>query len=71
MCGNLTNVFREFLIYKINYIDPLFINTTFLMNCYNDSKDYEYSFNYNIEFEQINSCLLKESENSEVCQKLC
>lgn len=33
-CSNIINHFAEFIFYKVNYVDPLIINTNFLMNCY-------------------------------------
>ena len=70
MCNSLTNVFSEFIMYKVNYIDPLILNSTFLMNCYNDTDTYTYDFQYDINFEDINLCI-QEGGNSKACLKLC
>lgn len=70
MCNSLTNTFSEFIMYKLNFIDPLIINSTFLMNCFEDTDIYTYEFSYNIKFEDINECIEK-GGNSPSCYKLC
>lgn len=43
-CSKLINTFREFIYYKVNYIDPMIINTTFLLNCFYNTDEYYFNF---------------------------
>lgn len=56
-CAQVVNIFREFLYYKVNYIDPMILNANFLMNCYYNTDEYEFNFNYNIPLKNINNCI--------------
>ncbi len=45
-CTNLIDIFREYLLYKVYYIDPIIINSNFLFNCYRDTSQYQLDFYY-------------------------
>jgi len=56
-CTNLINFFSEFIYLKINYIDPMIINSNFLMNCYYNTNKYQLNVNYGVTLEKINNCI--------------
>lgn len=41
-CNDLIFMFREFIMFKIYYLDPLILNTNLLFNCHEDQDIYEY-----------------------------
>ena len=69
-CSNIIDQFREFINYKINFIDPMIINSTFIMNCYYDTDEYEFNFSYDIHLKEIKNCINNETTGYE-CVKLC
>ncbi len=69
-CGSLIDVFREFVLYKVNYIDPLVINGNYLMNCYYNTNKHDFDFTYNVLFEEVNKCIMK-GGITESCIKVC
>lgn len=69
-CSNVIDQFREFINYKINFIDPMIINSTFIMNCYYDTDEYDFTFSYDIHLKEIKNCINNESTGYE-CVKLC
>lgn len=70
-CSKLIELFREFLIYKVYYIDPMIINSNFLFNCYEDSNKYKLDFNYNTTLDEISSCIESDGMATDDCLKLC
>ena len=67
MCNDLIFFFREFIMFKVYYLDPLIVNTNMLFNCYEDTEEYKYNFFYNVTFHSIKNCL----EEGEECEFLC
>ena len=70
-CSKLIELFREFLIYKVYYIDPMIINSNFLFNCYEDSNKYKLDFNYNTTLDEISSCIESDGMATDDCLRLC
>lgn len=66
-CNDLIFFFREFLMFKVYYLDPLIVNTRLLFNCYEDKDLYDYNLFYNSTFASIQQCL----ENGEDCEFVC
>lgn len=67
MCNDLVFYFREFIIYKINYVDPLIINLNKIFNCIDDADTYLEDYPYNVSLKNINDCLNK----GENCEYMC
>lgn len=70
MCANVIEQFREFIYYKVNYIDPMIININFMMNCYFNTDTYLFNFDYNLSLESINNCVTSGGTGPE-CIQLC
>ena len=49
-CNDLIFFFREFIMFKTYYLDPLVQNTKLLINCYNDDDKLKYDLFYHTEF---------------------
>lgn len=56
-CSKIVNVFREFIYYKINYIDSMIVNSTFLLNCFYNTDEYTFDFSYDLSKDKINDCI--------------
>lgn len=56
-CSKIVNVFREFVYYKVNYVDPMIVNTTFLLNCYYNTDRFVFDFSYDLSLDKINDCV--------------
>lgn len=69
-CSNLVNFFSEFLYYKINYIDPMIINSNFLMNCYFNTDEFQLKIEYEVTLDKINKCLASGGTTGD-CIDLC
>lgn len=67
MCNDLIFFFREFIMFKVYYLDPLFINTNLLFNCMEDTDKYKFNLIYNVTFGNIESCV----EKGENCEFVC
>lgn len=67
MCNDLIFFFREFIMFKVYYLDPLFINTNLLFNCMEDTEKYKFNLIYNVTFGNIESCV----EKGENCEFVC
>ena len=52
-CNDLIFFFREFLMFKVYYLDPLIVNTRLLFNCYEDKDLYDFNLFYNSTFASI------------------
>ena len=70
MCSNIIDMFREFFYLKVNLIDPMIINTNFLMNCYYQTDSYLFNFEYNTRLEDINNCATSGGTSPE-CIQVC
>lgn len=66
-CNDLIFFFKEFIMFKVFYIDPMIINTNFLFNCYENTDEYRFDFNYNTTYNTIESCV----ERGEGCEYVC
>lgn len=69
-CGKLIKFTKDYLYYKVNVLDPMAINTSFLYNCVKEKDEMQINIDYPLTLEDINSCLL-EGENSEECVQVC
>ena len=69
MCNDLIFYFREFIIYKVNYIDPLISNLNKIFNCIDDGDFYPEENQYDVSLENINSCLNKGENCEYVCKE--
>ena len=67
MCNDLIFFFREFIMFKVYYLDPFFINTNLLFNCMEDTDKYKFNLIYNVTFGNIESCV----EKGENCEFVC
>ncbi len=66
-CNNLIFFFREFIMFKVYYFDPLIVNTNLLFNCYENEELYDFNLFYNTTFQNIESCV----EKGENCEYVC
>ena len=66
-CTNLIYYFREFIMFKVFYIDPMIINTNFLFNCYENTDKYHFNFNYSTTYNTIKDCV----EHGTDCEYIC
>ena len=69
MCNDLIFFFREFIMFKVYYLDPLIINTNLLFNCYEDTDEYKYNFFYNTTYHTIEDCVEKGLDCEFVCKE--
>lgn len=69
MCNDLIFFFREFLVFKVFFLDPLMVNTNLLFNCYEDTDIYKYDLFYEANFASIKHCLEKGEECEFVCKE--
>ena len=70
MCAGIVNVFKEFIYYKVNYIDPMIVNVNFVMNCYYNTNQYQFNFDYNLSLSSINKCV-NSSGSGPDCIEIC
>ena len=68
-CNELTNFFREFLKYKIYFLDPFIINANFMLNCNGDTDKFKYDFDYQVTYGEIKSCIEEDEHCSNVCRE--
>lgn len=66
-CNDLIFFFREFIMFKVFFIDPMIVNTNYLLNCYEDTDKYTYKFEYMTEYQMIEDCV----EKGENCEFVC
>lgn len=69
-CTNLIDSFNEFIRFKVNYFDPLVINSGFLLNCYNGTDTTYLKLDYKVLLNEINECINKGGIRRS-CQKVC
>jgi hypothetical protein len=67
MCNDLIFFFREFIMFKVYYLDPFFINTNMLFNCMEDTDKYKFNLIYNVTYPNIEACV----EKGENCEFVC
>lgn len=66
-CNDLIFFFREYIMFKTYFLDPLIVNTNYLLNCHNNSKKFEYEFEYMTTYHMIEGCV----EKGENCEYVC
>ena len=66
-CNDIIFYFREFLIFKKNYIDPVLFETDKLNGCVNDEENYKPNYLYEMYASNITDCV----EDGKNCQFLC
>jgi len=66
-CNDLIHYFKEFIMYKVYYLDPFILNANFLFNCIEDTDKYTYKFDYQATYQEIKHCL----ENDKGCGNVC
>lgn len=66
-CNDLIFFFREFIMFKVYFIDPLIVNTNYLLNCHENTDKYKYEFEYLTSYQMIESCV----EKGENCEFVC
>ena len=66
-CDDLINYFKEFIMYKVYYLDPFVINANFMFNCYEDTDKYKLDFDYQATYPEIKDCV----ENGNSCANVC
>lgn len=66
-CNDIIFFFREFIMFKVYFIDPLVKNSSYLFNCYEDTDKYNFNFHYNTTYYNMETCV----EKGENCEYLC
>ena len=66
-CNDLIFFFREFIMFKVYYLDPLMIMTSRLYNCLDDKENRPDPSFYNNTFASVQRCL----DKGEECEFLC
>ena len=56
-CSQLMDYFKEFIMYKLYYLDPFIINANFMFNCYENTDKHSYKFDYRVPYQEIKACL--------------
>ena len=68
-CNDLIHYFKEFLMYKVYYLDPFILNANFLFNCIVGEDKYNYKFDYQATYQEIKNCLEHEKGCGNVCRE--
>ena len=67
-CNDLIFFFREFIMFKVYFLDPLVKNANYLFNCYEGVEDkYHFNRHYNATYYNMEAC----TERGEHCEYLC
>ena len=66
-CNDLIFFFREFIMFKVYFIDPMIVNTNYLLNCHEDTDKYRFEFEYMTTYQMIERCV----EKGENCEYVC
>lgn len=66
-CLNLIYFFKEFITYKVLYLDPQLINLNNMFNCINTSSQTLFKVKYGVTFKKIQQCVLENIN----CEFLC
>lgn len=66
-CNDLIFFFREFIMFKVYFIDPMIVNTNYLLNCHEETDKYKYDFEYMTTYQMIEGCV----ENGINCEFVC
>ena len=67
-CNDLIFFFREFIIFKVDFLDTLVKNANYLFNCYEGVEDkYHFNRHYNMTYYNVEAC----TERGEHCEYLC
>lgn len=67
-CDDLIHYFREFIMYKIYYLDPFIVNANNMFNCHEDTDIHEYNFGYNSPYQEMKACI---ETGGAVCGNVC
>lgn len=68
-CNDLVHYFKEFIMYKVYYLDPFILNANFMFNCVEDTDKYEYKFDYQATYQEIKHCIEKGKGCGNVCRE--
>ena len=68
-CNDLVHYFKEFIMYKMYYLDPFILNANFMFNCVEDTDKYEYKFDYQATYQEIKHCIEKGKGCGNVCRE--
>lgn len=68
-CNDLVHYFKEFIMYKVYYLDPFILNANFLFNCVEDTDKYQYKFDYQATYQEIKHCIEKGKGCGNVCRE--
>lgn len=66
-CNDLIFFFREFIMFKVFFLDPFIVNTNYLLNCHKNTDKYKYEFEYMTQYQMIEGCV----ERGENCEFVC
>lgn len=66
-CNDLIFFFREYIMFKVYFLDPMIINTNNLLNCHAGENKYDFKFEYLTNYQMIQSCV----EKGENCEFVC
>ena len=72
-CSEMINYFKEFIKYKMYYLDPFIMNANNLFNCYYGTDKYRFEVDYKFRYPQLKNCLesVSETERKEACENVC
>lgn len=68
-CNDLVHYFKEFIMYKVYYLDPFILNANFMFNCVEDTDKYQYKFDYQVTYQEIKHCIEKGKGCGNVCRE--
>jgi len=68
-CNDLIHYFKEFIMYKVYYLDPFILNANFMFNCVEDTDKYQYKFDYQATYQEIKHCIEKGKGCGNVCRE--
>lgn len=68
-CNDLIFFFREFIMLKIYFLDPLDLNVRLLSNCYEDKDEFKYENKYKTQYSTIEKCIDKGEDCEFVCKE--
>lgn len=68
-CTNLMYFFKEYIAFRMFYIDPLVVNLSFLFNCLNKDTTSLYKIKYSLPLSQIKGCVVEKKQCHSLCEE--
>ena len=66
-CNDLIYYFKEFIMYKVYYLDPFIKNATHMFNCHAGEEKYKFDIDYQATYPEIKTCV----EHGIGCNNVC